>query len=122
MASEVNNEPVEKTIELITIEDFAKIDLRIAKVLTAEKVEGSEKLIKLRIKVSGEERQIVAGIAQHYQPEELPGKEIVVVANLKPAKLRGLVSEGMLLAASNDQGQVVILRPDIEVGEGSKVK
>jgi methionyl-tRNA synthetase len=106
----------------ITIEEFSRIDLRIAKVIAAEKVEGSDKLLKLRVKVSGAERQIVAGIAQHYQPGDMIGKEIVVVANLKPAKLRGLLSEGMLLAASNAEGQVSLLRPDAEIGEGSKVK
>ena len=106
----------------ITIEDFGKIDLRVAKVLAAEKVEGSDKLLKLKVKVGAEERQIVAGIALHYQAEEMVGKEIVVVANLKPAKLRGLLSEGMLLAASNDQGKLALVRPEIEVGEGSKVK
>jgi methionyl-tRNA synthetase len=94
----------------------------VAKVLAADKVEGADKLLKLRVMVLGEERQIVAGIAQHYQPEQLIGKEIVVVANLKPAKLRGLLSEGMLLAASNDQGKLAVLRPDQEIGEGAKVK
>lgn len=108
--------------EQISIEEFAKVDLRVAKVLAAEKVEGSDKLLKLQIKVMGEERQIVAGIALHYTAEEMVGKEIVVVANLKPAKLRGLLSEGMLLAASNDQGKLAVLRPEQEIGEGSKVK
>ena len=122
MSNEVNTEVAVKTTELVTIDEFAKIDLRVAKVLTAEKVEGSEKLLKLKIVVSGEERQIVAGIALHYQPEDLPGKEIVVVANLKPAKLRGLLSEGMLLAASNEEGQLALLRPEKEIGEGSKVR
>lgn len=108
--------------EQITIEEFAKIDLRVAKVLAAEKVEGSDKLLKLRISIAGAERQIVAGIAQHYSPEQMVGKEIVVVANLKPAKLKGLLSEGMLLAASNEEGKVVLVRPEAEIGEGAKVK
>lgn len=108
--------------EQITIEEFAKIDLRVAKVLVAEKVEGSDKLLKLRISIAGAERQIVAGIAQHYSPEQMVGKEIVVVANLKPAKLRGLLSEGMLLAASNEEGKVALVRPETEIGEGAKVK
>ena len=106
----------------ITIDEFAKIDLRVAKVLAAEKVEGSEKLLKLRIRVAGAERQIVAGIAQHYTAEQMVGKEIVVVANLKPAKLRGLLSEGMLLAASNDAGKLAVISPEAEMGEGAKVK
>ncbi len=108
--------------EQITIEEFAKIDLRVAKVLAAEKVEGSDKLLKLRISVAGAERQIVAGIAQHYSAEQVVGKEIVVVANLKPAKLRGLLSEGMLLAASNEEGKLAVIRPETEIGEGAKVK
>ncbi len=108
--------------ELISIDEFAKIDLRVAQVLEAEKVAKSDKLMRLKVKVLGEERQIIAGIAQHYQPEQLIGKEIVVVANLKPAKLRGLLSEGMLLAASNDQGQLALVRPEVEIGEGSQVR
>ncbi|NLW47145.1 MAG: methionine--tRNA ligase [Firmicutes bacterium] len=106
----------------ISIEDFAKIDLRVAKVLDAEKVEGSDKLLKLQIKLGVEQRQIVAGIAQHYSAEEMVGKEIVVVANLKPAKLRGLLSEGMLLAASNDEGELAVIRPEATIGEGAKIK
>ncbi|MGE5605139.1 MAG: methionine--tRNA ligase [Bacteroidota bacterium] len=108
--------------EQITIEEFAKIDLRVARVLAAEKVEGSDKLLKLRISIAGAERQIVAGIAQHYSAEQMVGKEIVVVANLKPAKLRGLLSEGMLLAASNEEGKLAVIRPEAEIGEGAKVK
>lgn len=106
----------------ITIEEFAKIDLRVAKVLAAEKVEGSDKLLKLQIKLGNEQRQIVAGIAQHYSAEQMVGKEIVVVANLKPAKLRGLISEGMLLAASNEEGKLAVIRPETVIGEGAKVK
>ncbi len=108
--------------EQITIEEFAKIDLRVAKVLAAEKVEGSDKLLKLKVSIAGAERQIVAGIAQHYSAEQMIGKEIVVVANLKPAKLRGLLSEGMLLAASNEEGKLAVVRPEAEIGAGAKVK
>lgn len=115
------HEPMAES-QQITIDEFAKIDLRVAKVLAAEKVEGADKLLKLKVVIGGEERQIVAGIALHYQPEAMVGKEIVVVANLKPAKLRGLLSEGMLLAASNDQGQLALVRPEVEIGTGSKVR
>ena len=83
---------------LIKIDDFAKVELKTAVVKHAERVEGTDKLIRLEVD-SGEERQIVAGIGGAYEPEDLIGKTIVVVANLKPAKLRGVVSEGMLLAA-----------------------
>ncbi|HCE46411.1 MAG TPA: methionine--tRNA ligase [Lentisphaeria bacterium] len=87
--------------DVITIEDFGKIKLRTAKVLEAEKVEGADKLLKLQIDVAGEKRQLIAGIAQFYKPEEVVGRTIVIVANLKPAKIRGIESRGMLLAAKD---------------------
>lgn len=105
----------------ITIDDFARIDLRVARVLAAERIENSDKLLKLQIRVGSEERQLVAGIAQHYKPEDLVGTEIVVVANLKPAKLRGVLSQGMLLAASDGE-KLALLRPEIEVLDGAKVR
>lgn len=89
---------------LISIDDFAKVQLRVAKVVAAGTVKGADKLLKLQVDVGESQRQIVAGIAQHYQPDELVGKTIIVVANLKPAKLRGETSEGMLLAASDEHG------------------
>ena len=106
----------------ITIDDFRKIDLRIAKVLEAERVPKSEKLLKLQISIGSEKRQLVAGIAQHYKPEDLIGKKIVVVANLQPAKLMGQESQGMLLAASNADGKLTILSTENDIDEGSIVK
>jgi len=106
---------------LISIEDFAKIELRIAKILEAEKVEGADKLLKLQIDLGDEKRQIVAGIAKHYTPQELVGKKIVVVANLKPAKLRGIESQGMLLAASIGD-ELCIISPEKDIKEGARVK
>ena len=103
--------------------DFAKLDLRVAKILSAERVEGADKLLKLTISL-GEmgERTLAAGIAQHYSPEELVGKKIAVVANLAHRKLRGIESEGMLLAASSeDHSQVVILTLEKDLPEGSKI-
>lgn len=88
--------------EEITIEDFEKIDLRIAKVLHCEPIKGAKKLLKLKVDLGGEERQVVSGIAQYYKPEDLIGKNIVLVANLKPVTLRGELSQGMILAASTD--------------------
>ncbi|HEY8465071.1 MAG TPA: methionine--tRNA ligase [Bacillota bacterium] len=108
--------------EVITIEEFAKIDLRVATVVAAEKVAGSDKLLKLQIRIGDVERQIVAGIAQYYDAETMIGKEVVVVANLKPAKLRGIISQGMLLAATNDQGQVCLVCPEATIGSGAKVR
>ncbi|MFN3691395.1 MAG: methionine--tRNA ligase, partial [Fervidobacterium sp.] len=107
--------------ELIDIDTFKKIDLRVAKILQAERVEKSEKLVKLQIDV-GElgQRQIVAGISQYYKPEELVGKLIIIVANLKPAKLMGLESRGMLLAAKKD-GKLTLLTVSSEIEPGAKI-
>jgi len=96
--------------------------LRIAKILTAVKVPKSEKLIKLEVSLGTEIRQIVAGIAQHYLPEDLVGKKIVVLANLAPAKLMGQQSQGMLLAASDGEGHLFIVSPERDIREGSIVK
>ena len=104
------------TDNLISIDDFAKIDLRVAEITAAEKVEGADKLLKLQVNIGTETRQIVAGIAKFYDPATLVGKKIVVVANLKPAKLRGIESQGMLLAASDDTGLCVVNPGDIRVG------
>jgi methionine--tRNA ligase beta chain len=93
----------------IGIEEFAKIDLRVARVLAAEKVKGSKKLIKMQIDVGTEQRTIVAGIAEAYEPETLVGRSIVIVANLKPAKLMGIESNGMVLAASPEGGHPAVL-------------
>lgn len=104
----------------ITIDDFAKLDLRAAKVLEAEKVEGSDKLLKLKVELGGEVRQVVSGIAKHYTPESLVGKTVILVANLKPVKLRGIESQGMILAASNDD-TLVVATLDGPIDSGSKV-
>ncbi|KKT79058.1 MAG: hypothetical protein UX24_C0020G0005 [Candidatus Giovannonibacteria bacterium GW2011_GWB1_45_9b] len=106
---------------MISYTDFLKIDLRVAKILSAERVEGSEKLVKLEVSLGEENRQIIAGIGKVYQLESLIGKEIVVVANLEPRKLMGLESQGMLLAADNE-GRPILLGPDAEVPAGSIVK
>ncbi len=105
----------------ITYDDFAKIDLRIATILAAREHPNANKLMLLQIKVGEEEKQIVAGIRGHYTPEQLVGRQIVVVNNLQEAVLRGEESHGMLLAASDANG-VVLLRPDRECEVGSTVK
>ena len=106
---------------LISIEDFARVQLKVGKVLSAERVEKSEKLIKLKVD-TGEERQIVAGIGKAYDPEYLVGRKIVVVANLKPAKLMGIESQGMLLAATDADGTLSILGLDRDIHQGARVK
>lgn len=104
----------------ITIDDFAKVQLKIAKVLECEKVEKSDKLLKLQLEVGDEKRQVVSGIAKTYKPEDLIGKYVVLVANLKPVKLRGIESNGMILAASNDE-VLTLLTPMAEIKSGAEV-
>ena len=104
----------------ITIDDFRKVDLRVARILEAEKVPGADKLLKLKINLGLEERQLVAGIAQYYTPEELVNKQIIVVANLEPAVIRGVESQGMLLAATSE-GKVIVATMDKTVEPGSKL-
>ncbi|MFY9552583.1 MAG: methionine--tRNA ligase [Thermoanaerobaculia bacterium] len=109
--------------ERISIEDFQKVRLKTAKVLAAERVPKSNKLMKLQVDLGGEQRQIVAGIAAQYEPEALVGRNVVVVANLKPAKLMGVESDGMVLAASvGEEGAPVLLDVPADVPPGSKVK
>jgi len=105
----------------ITIEDFAKIELRVGKIIHAENISGSRKLLKLQVDIGEEKRQVVAGIAAHYRPEELIGKNVVVVANLKTAKLMGIDSQGMILAAGNE-GILTLVSPEKDVPPGSIVK
>ena len=107
--------------ERISYEQFSKLDIRIAEVKSAEKIEGADKLLKLKVSLGSEERQIVAGIAQWYEPTSLVGRKIVLLANLEPAKIRGVESNGMLLAADVD-GRAIILQPDSDVPAGSKVR
>lgn len=105
----------------ITLEDFQKIQLKVAKVLSAERVPKSEKLIKLQVDLGTEQRQVVAGIGKKYAPEELIGRRVVIVANLKPAKLMGVESQGMVLAAGDAEvKELVTLMSDVELG--TKVK
>lgn len=105
----------------ITIEDFARMDLRVAEVIACQKMPKADKLLILRLRVGDSERTVVSGIAQYYQPEELIGKKVVIVANLKPAKLRGTMSEGMILAASDDE-RVEVLMVHSEIESGNRVK
>lgn len=113
--------PAAAAADEITIDDFAKIDLRVATVIAAERVPKTDKLIKLQVKIGDEERTIVSGIAQHYEPENLIGKNVIVIANLKPAKLRGIESRGMVLAASDGEGNLVLADAP-GIASGSKVK
>jgi methionyl-tRNA synthetase len=119
-SGEITEEKIEFKPQ-ITIEEFQKIDLRVADVVECERVKNSEKLLKLKVKIGNEERQIVAGIGKHYSPEELVGKKVIVVANLKPAKLMGIESQGMLLAAVKDE-KLTLITTLGEIESGSQVR
>ncbi len=112
----------EKTLtEQVTIDEFMKIDLRTGTILEAEKVEKSKKLLKLQVDIGSEVRQVVAGIAEHYEPEKLVGRTVVLVANLKPAKLVGIESQGMILAAGSD-GKLMLAGFDQDTEKGTRVR
>src|SRR3989344_5169312 len=106
---------------MINIDDLKKIELKVVKVISAERVEGSDKLLKLEVDLGTEKRQIIAGIGKAYNPEDLIGKEIVVVANLEPRSMMGLESQGMVLAANSESGPVLIV-PDKEVVPGTELR
>ncbi|NLG19461.1 MAG: methionine--tRNA ligase [Fibrobacter sp.] len=120
LATVVKKEPQAET-GLIDIDQFKNVDLRVAVVNSAERVEKSSKLLRLQVEIGKEKRQIIAGIAAHYTPEQLVGRQVVVIANLKPATLFGLKSEGMLLAAKNADGSLIILQPEKQAVSGAKI-
>ena len=105
----------------IEFDDFTKIELRVALVTACEKVEKSKKLLKLTVKLGEETRTVVSGIALAYTPEELVGKKLVMVTNLKPAKLCGIMSEGMIICAENEEGKLAFLTPEKDIEDGSQV-
>ncbi|HET8711952.1 MAG TPA: methionine--tRNA ligase subunit beta [Spongiibacteraceae bacterium] len=112
----------EDKAETISIDDFMKIDLRVAKIISAEHVEGADKLLKLQLDLGDEQRQVFAGIKSAYQPEQLVGKLTVVVANLAPRKMKFGMSEGMVLAAGPGGKEIFLLSPDSGATPGMKVK
>ena len=118
---EKKEETVADKKPLIDIDDFAKIELKIAKVLSCEKVEKSKKLLKLTVKLGDETRTVVSGIALNYTPEQMVGKKLAMITNLKPAKLCGIVSEGMILCAENEQGKLAFLMPENDIEDGSQI-
>lgn len=107
---------------MIAIEDFAKVSLKTARVLTCEKLEGSDKLLKMQLDAGGEKRTVVSGIAKWYTPEEMVGKTVVLVANLKPARLRGVVSEGMILCSEDESGRLSLITPEQAMPAGAVVR
>ena len=107
--------------EIIDINEFARLDLRIGRIANAERIEGSKKLIRLEVDIGNEQRQVVAGIAEQYRPENLIGELVPVLVNLKPAKLMGVESQGMILAVDVN-GKPILLHPDKEVPAGSRIR
>ena len=116
--AEQNEKPAKPLIEF---DDFGKVQLKIAKVIACEKVEKSKKLLKLTVKLGEETRTVVSGIALQYTPEQLIGKKLAMVTNLKPAKLCGIVSEGMIICAENQEGKLAFLTPEKDVEDGSEI-
>jgi len=105
----------------ISIDDFAKVKMQIAKVIACEKVEKSDKLLKSTVQIGNETRTVVSGIAKFYTPEQMVGKKVVMITNLKPVKLRGILSEGMILCAENDKGELKLLAPEADIEDGSGI-
>jgi methionine--tRNA ligase beta chain len=106
----------------ISIDDFRNIELRVATITAAAPHPNADRLLVLTIDLGSEQRQLVAGLRAHYEPETLIGKQIVVVANLEPATLRGVESQGMLLAASDSEGRLAIVTPEKPIAPGAQVK
>ena len=107
---------------MLTIDEFRRVELRVATVTGAAAHPNADRLLVLQIDIGSEQRQLVAGIRAHYDPAALIGKQIVVVANLEPATLRGVESQGMLLAASDSEGRLAIIMPDRPISPGATVK
>ncbi len=105
----------------IQYDDFAKLELKAGTVIACEKVEKADKLLKLEVDLGSEKRTIVSGIAQHYKPEEIVGKQVIVVVNLAPRKMRGIESQGMILTAEDKDGKLFLLKPENNVEPGSSV-
>ena len=119
---EVNNLDLAEIKDRITFEEFMNADIRVAEILEAEKIEGSDKLLKLIVDIGLEKRQLVAGIAQHFSAENVIGKKIMVVANIEPATIFGVKSDGMILAATDPDGNMVLSAVSDEIANGSQVK
>ena len=122
-ANEIANRKANPIKENVAFEDFMKMDIRIGTVLDCQRVPKADKLLQLRIADGLEERTILSGIAQHYpNPEELIGTQVCFIANFEPRKLRGIMSEGMILSAEDADGKLVLIQPKAEVSNGSEVK
>ena len=117
-----NPKAEEVQVSEITIDDFAKVQLKVGEVVACERIENSDKLLHETVKIGEEVRSIVSGIAKYYTPEEMVGKRVVVVTNLKPVKLRGVLSEGMILCAEDKDGNLALVSPEKEMQSGGSVR
>lgn len=109
-------------VDTIKYDDFAKLDLRVATIKSASDIEGTDKLLKLDVEVGEDKRTILAGIKKYYKKEDLVNKQIIIIANLEPRKMKGLESQGMLLAAGGkDEDVCILLQPDKEIKSGTKI-
>ena len=111
----------DKTKAQITIDDFSKIELKAGKIIEAKKHSNAKKLLVMQVDIGSETRQIVSGIADYFKPEDIVGKQVVVVTNLKPAKLRGEISQGMILICEDSDGNLSFVNPDKDMNPGSGV-
>jgi methionyl-tRNA synthetase len=109
-------------METINLNDFKKLDLRLAQIIEAERVPDTDKLLKLKLDLGDETREIVSGIGMQYHPEDLIGKQIVIVANLEPKVFKGIESQGMLLAVVNKDGDISLLIPDKQMTPGDRIQ
>ena len=108
--------------DMITFEDFQKLDIRIGEIMAAERVAGTDKLLKLTVNMGGETRQLVAGIAESYPPETLVGRKVPILANMEPKTIRGVESQRMVLCPWDSEGKPILMMPEREVPIGAKVK
>jgi methionyl-tRNA synthetase len=119
--NQMDKSPVPAAKADISYDDFSRMDMRIARILSAERVPKTDKLIKLELDTGLDKRTVVSGIAEHFTPEELPGKQVTILANLQPRTIRGIESHGMVLLAEDASGKLIFVTPDQEAGEGSVV-
>ena len=122
MEQDKNVSPENTQKSEIQYDDFARLDLRIGTITSAVKVEKADKLLKLQVNLGTEERTIVSGIAQHFSPESLVNRQVIVVANLAPRKMRGIESQGMILTAEQPDGKLILVNPDEAASNGSEVR
>ena len=121
-ANEAAEASVEPAKDPINFEEFMKMDIRTATILEAEKVPKTKKLLKIKLDTGIDERTVVSGIAEHYSPEEIVGKQVSILVNLEPRKIRGIESQGMILMAEDQEGKLCFISPEKKFGNGSMVK